>query len=129
MPATPGADHLTWTEGEAHAIARFAAGHLRADGKHRPGSAVAGAERELPVGQVGVLQPLMRAGVDRQLGPRTDGADLGFHQNLIGRRLRQFDLANFDLERLHNNGLAYFHFSSVHRSKMLLNRKRHGDNR
>ena len=95
--------------GIADAVARLPAADVRADRDDGAGGAVAGPEGELPVRQVGVLEPLMRAGVDGQFGAGTDGADLGLHQDLVGGRRRQLDLADLDAIRLDDDGLQCAH--------------------
>ena len=95
--------------GVAHAVARLPTLDVPAHGDHRAGRAVAGAEGELPVGQVRILEPLVRPGVDGQFGAGAHGADRGFHEDLIGGRGEKIDFANSHLERLLNDGLACAH--------------------
>ena len=95
--------------GEADAVAGLPAGDPGADRDDDARGAVAGAEGELPVGQGGVLEPLVRAGVDGQLGAGADGADLGGDEDLVGGGRGQIDLADPDAERLEDDDLTRFH--------------------
>ena len=99
--------------GIADAIARLPARHGRADGDDGARRAVAGAKRKLPVGQIGIFQPLMRAGPDGQLGAGADGADLGGDEDLIGGRRRQLDLADGRLMGFGDDNLACVHETLV----------------
>jgi hypothetical protein len=83
-----------------------AAGELLADLQHRAGRRVAGAERELPVRQVRVFQPLVRAGVDGEFRPGADGGVVRREQNLIRRGVGQLHFADFDFVRFDDDGLA-----------------------
>ena len=77
-----------------------------ADLDDRAGRAVAGAEGELPVGQGGILEPLVGAGVDGQFGAGADGADLGGDEDLVRGGRGQIDLADPDAERLEDDDLT-----------------------
>ena len=80
-----------------------------AHGDDGSSGAIAGTERELPVGQVRIEQPLMRAGVDRQLGAGTDRADLGRNEYLILGRIEEVHFANVGGECFRDDGLSCFH--------------------
>ena len=95
--------------GKADTIAGLPAGDVFADRQDCPRGAVAGAEGEFPVGQVRILKPLMRAGVDCQLGAGADAAIFGGDQNLIFSRVGEIDLAHVDGECFGDNGLTGFH--------------------
>src|SRR3989442_749218 len=80
-----------------------------ADREDCPGSAVPGAEGELPVGKVRILEPLVRAGVDGELGAGADSADFGGHKDLVGGRGRQVHFADVRLVRPEDDGLECAH--------------------
>src|SRR5262245_61171055 len=98
--------------GVADAVAGLPAADRSADGDDGSRRAVSGREGEFPVGQVGVLEPLVRAGVDGQLGAGADGADLGCAKDLVVLRRRKSDLADLDLEGLTDDDLACAHGGS-----------------
>ena len=93
--------------GEADSIAfREATREVLSDLQHAAGGGVAGAERELPVRQVRVFEPLVRAGVDRKFGPGAHSGILGSNEDLIRCRVGQFDLPDTGLERFGNDSLT-----------------------
>ena len=51
----------------------------------------------------------MGAGVHGQLGAGADGAGLALEEDLARRRVGQVGVADLDLERLNEDGLARFH--------------------
>src|SRR5688572_16117740 len=99
--------------GIADPVARLPAGDPGPDRDHPTGRAVPGPEGELPVGHLRVFEPLVRAGVDGQLGAGADGTRLAFDQDLVWSRIRQTGVPDLDLERLDDDGLACSHGSAI----------------
>ena len=80
---------------EAHAVAFLeAAGEILADLRDAAGRGVAGTKRELPVGQVRVLEPLVRAGVNGEFRARADGRVFRGEEDLVRGGIGKFDLAD-----------------------------------
>ncbi len=69
--------------GITDAIAGFPTGNALTDRHDLPCGAIAGSERKLRIGQVGVLEPLVGAGVDGKLGAGADGADVRVDEHLV----------------------------------------------
>src|SRR4051812_35809455 len=95
--------------GKRHTVARLPTVDARSDLDDRAGGAVARPEGELPVGHVRVLEPLVAAGIDGQLGAGADRTRLGGDDELALARRGQLDLADLDLVRLDNGTLTNFH--------------------
>src|SRR5579872_5130962 len=92
---------------ETHAIPFFeASGELVADLQYAACRRVTGTERELPLRQVGIFQPLVCAGVDRQLGASTDGRVFRRQKDLVRGRIGDFNFSNSRLEGLGDNSLS-----------------------
>ena len=68
-----------------------------------------GAEREFPVGQVGIKQPLMRPRINGQLRAGANAAEFRRDEDLILCRVGQFHLTHFGGKRFDDDGLTRFH--------------------
>src|SRR5262249_4688104 len=82
------------------------AGTHRDDGPRR---GIAGSKWKLPVRQLGVLEPLVCASPNGQLGAGADRTPSRGHQDLIRRRRWYFNLSNLDFEWFDDSGLPCIH--------------------
>jgi hypothetical protein len=100
--------------GVTDAVTRAPAGYVGTRGDDFPGGAIARSEREFPIWQVGVSEPLVCTAVDGEFRAGADSAELGADQNLTGTGFGHIHVANGNLEGLDNDGLARVHdFASM----------------
>jgi hypothetical protein len=77
-----------------------AAGKIGAHSYNAAGGGIPGPEREFPIRHQRIFQPLVRAGVNGELGTSTNCGAFRSQKNLVGSRIGKSDLADFDLERI-----------------------------
>ena len=97
--------------GIADTIPRLHTLDVLAHSQHDPRGAVARAKGEFPVGQFRAEQPLVGAGVDRQLGAGADGTGRRPDQDLVRAGVGQIDLTDAHLVGFDDDRLTSFHDS------------------